>query len=99
MSLSVGGFSHLEANGEGLWAVCKTIYGTEHAFSVTSDEAERILTWFTGGAMIQEALGDLETDYRELLLSGIPPGEWENFIGFELADDEIDPYVFPGEPN
>jgi hypothetical protein len=41
-----------------------------------------------GGALIQDALPELDADQRELLVSGIHPECWAKMFGDEDADDE-----------
>jgi hypothetical protein len=48
---------------------------------VTADELGTIVRWYNGEGHIQDALPHWSVDDRELLISGIPPGEFEKRLG------------------
>jgi hypothetical protein len=45
--------------------------------TLTPDQFQRFLKWLDTGGQIQDALPDLSADDREILLSGIEPGEFD----------------------
>lgn len=92
--IAIGGFKQIVIEQGGVWAVCHTIHDTEYAFSVTPEEAFDILDWHQGNRTIQDALGYLDHDYRELLLTGITPGDWIDFLSPSDPEDDIDPHQF-----
>ena len=48
---------------------------------ITSDQMEQ---WMMKGRLAQDVFRNLNADQREFLISGIPPGEWNVWMG----DDE-----------
>lgn len=46
--------------------------------NITSTE---LYNWQKNGTKVQDAFPHLNADEREFLLTGIPPGEWDNFVG------------------
>jgi len=73
---------HLGA-GEYIVTCKEPIKGYTSTFTVTADQAVRILAWHTGRdpRMLQEILPDLTDDERELLLSGISGKHWDELFG------------------
>lgn len=56
--------------------------------SSTLTVSETGIAKWRGGALIQDALPELDADQRELLVSGIHPECWAKMFGDEDADDE-----------
>jgi hypothetical protein len=48
------------------------------------DQFDRYQNWLIDGSLIQDALPDLTTGQREILLSGIAPEDWDA----EFSDDD-----------
>lgn len=46
--------------------------------NITSTE---LYNWQKNGTKVQDAFPHLNADEREFLITGIPPGEWDNFLG------------------
>lgn len=52
--------------------------------TLTQDQARRAMEWARGSGLIQRILPDLDDDTRELFLSGMSGGEFDD----EFRDDE-----------
>jgi hypothetical protein len=50
---------------------------------LTVDQYSRYQSWRTGKLQIQDALPDLSTDDREILMSGLGPEDWKRATGDE----------------
>lgn len=46
---------------------------------------------YLDGAFVQDAFPNLNNDLREFIITGIPPGKWDEFLGFE--EDENEEYI------
>jgi hypothetical protein len=49
---------------------------------------EQLDQYYRGGKLIQHAFPQLNADQREFILTGIPPGKWDAYLGPE-EDDNI----------
>jgi hypothetical protein len=47
---------------------------------LTVDQFRRMKQWLNGDAMIQDCLGDLSNDEREILMTGIGPKKWDEIF-------------------
>jgi len=57
--------------------------GKTNQVHLTDDQWKRYQAWKAGKGHIQNVLGDLSSDVREMLISGICPSCWDKTFGME----------------
>lgn len=69
-------------DGNYLWTITPPAWSGfgPSTITLTHDQHERAINWITGKILIQDALPELSSEQREMLLSGISPREWEDTV-------------------
>ncbi len=79
------GLVRLESNTDEHLAVCFNMLDkTIHRFVVTADQARRLSIWVGGQGNIQDVMPDLDTDQREMCISGMSDDE---FLKLPIEED------------